>query len=426
MLRQTHAERGPMRARLPFVFIVMTLAIDAIGIGLILPVMPSLIAEVSGGAIADAALWGGVLTTSFAVMQFLCGPALGAASDRWGRRPVLLVSLVTLGADYVVMALAGSVWLLLAGRVVGGMAAATYATAAAYIADISPPERKAANFGLIGAAFGVGFILGPLIGGLLAEYGTRAPFIAAAALAFANAAFGWLVLPETVTPERRRRIGLADLNPLGAIRRIGALSGVGVPLAVYFLYEFAMVAYPATWAYFATARFGWGPGTIGLSLALFGIAFALVQGGLIRLVLPRLGERRTILAGLGLSAAVFVMLALVADPRLALVLSPMGALGAVVVPSLQGLMSRAVPPDRQGALQGVVASARAVSMILGPLVMTSIFFAFTREGAGLHLPGAAFVLSAMLMVVCGALIVAGGPARAQAAGETGQNDRGQA
>lgn len=221
-----------MRSRLPFVFILITLLLDAMSIGLILPVMPRLIEEVTGNPLAHAALWGGLLTTAFAVMQFLFGPVIGGLSDRFGRRPVLLVSTGVMALDYVVMALAGSIWLLFLGRLVGGITAATHATAAAYISDVSPPEKKAANFGLIGAAFGIGFILGPVIGGLLAEWGTRAPFWAAAALAGANFVFGLMVLPETLRPENRRPFRAARANPLGALRAIGRLPGPKAPLTV--------------------------------------------------------------------------------------------------------------------------------------------------------------------------------------------------
>ena len=395
-----------MRARLPFVFIMVTLLLDAIGIGLILPVMPSLIAEVTGETLAHAALWGGLLTTVFAVMQFLFGPTIGALSDRYGRRRVLLVSTGVMALDYAVMALAGSIWVLLAGRIVGGITAATHATAAAYIADISPPERKAANFGLIGAAFGMGFILGPVIGGLLAEWGTRAPFWAAGGLAAANMLFGLLVLPESLRPEHRRPFDLRRANPLGALRAVGRLPGLKGPLAIYALYEFSQICYPAVWAYFGAVRFGWSPGTIGLSLAIFGLSFAVMQGGLIRLILPRLGEWGTVAFGLGANLMIYLTLAFIADGTLALALVPLTALGACVVPPLQGLMSARVGPDRQGELQGVVQSLRALAMIAAPTCFTAIFFAFTAPGADPRLPGAPFLLAAALMVACGTILVA--------------------
>jgi DHA1 family tetracycline resistance protein-like MFS transporter len=339
-------------------------------------------------------------------MQFLFAPVLGNLSDRYGRRPVLLLSLAVMAAGYVVMAVTGSIWVMLAARILGGMAAATQATANAFIADISTPEQKAARYGLVGAAFGVGFILGPLLGGLLGELGTRAPFLAAAILATGNLALGWAVLPETVTEAMRRPFRLARANPLGAFAHTGRLPGVGRLLAVYFVYEFAFVVYPATWAYFTQARFGWDPATIGLSLALFGIGVGVVQGGLIRLVLRALGERGTVLYGLAFNLCAFLAMALVTDGRLGLVLIPLTALGAVVMPALQSMMSAATPDDSQGELQGLVSSARSVAMIVAPMVMTAVFFAFTREGGAVWFPGAPFLLSMALMVVCGAVYVA--------------------
>ncbi len=391
--------------KMALVFILVTLAIDAMGIGLILPVMPDLIGQVSGGTLADAALWGGVLATSYAVMQFLFGPVLGSLSDRYGRRPVLLVSLAVMALDYLVMALTQSIWLLLAARIVGGIAAAQQATARAFIADISTDAQKAARFGLVGAAFGMGFVLGPLLGGLLGELGTRAPFWAAAGLASANLILGALVLPETVTDRIRRPFRLARANPFGAFAHVGRLPGVGRLLAVYFLYEFAFIVYPAIWAFFTQARFGWEPATIGLSLALFGIAIGGVQGGLIRLVLRALGERGAVAYGLAFNFCAFLAMALVQAGWLGLVLIPLTALGAVVTPALQSMMSAQAGADGQGELQGVVASTRSMAMILSPLTMTGVFFAFTREGAAIWFPGAPFLLSMALMVVCGAVYV---------------------
>jgi DHA1 family tetracycline resistance protein-like MFS transporter len=380
-------------------FILVTLALDAMGIGLILPVMPDLIAEVGGTGLAGAAVWGGILAAAFAVMQFVFGPIVGALSDRYGRRPVLLVSLVVMCLDYLLMAVAGSIWLLLAARIIGGITAATQSTATAFIADITPPERKAARFGLVGAAFGAGFVLGPVIGGLLGEMGTRAPFVAAAALAGANALLGFLVLPETVTDRTRRPFRLARANPLSAVRGMAGLPGGGRFLALFFLYEFAFIVYPAVWAYFGKAAFGWSPGMVGLSLALFGISVAVVQAGLIRLILARLGEAGTILWGLGFNLLAFVVIAMVRDGQLALWLVPLTALGAVVTPALQAQMSKAAPDDRQGELQGVISSARSVAQILAPLAMTQIFWAFT-SGDGPGFPGAPFLVSAALMVLC--------------------------
>jgi len=346
-------------------------------------------------------------------MQFIFGPIVGSLSDHFGRRPVLLVSLVVMCVDYLVMAVAGTIWLLFLTRIVGGITAATQSTATAYIADISPPEKKAANFGLVGAAFGVGFVLGPVIGGLLGELGTRAPFYAAAALAGLNALFGFLVLPETV----RRKPGVAfrpaRANPVAAFRRVAELPGVARFLTLAFLYECAFIVYPAVWAYFGKEAFGWSPGMVGLSLALFGIAVAVVQAGLIRVVLKVLGERGTILYGLGFNLVAFVVMGFVRDGTVALWLTPLTALGAVVTPALQAQMSKAVPDDRQGVLQGVVSSTRSMAYIVAPLAMTQIFWVFTA-GAGVGFPGAPFLLSAGLMVVCLGVFL-GGAAQRRAA-----------
>ena len=387
-------------------FILITLALDAMGIGLILPVMPGLIREVTGGDLAQAALWGGILATTFAVMQFLFGPVLGNLSDRFGRRPVLLTSLAIMAADYVVMAVAGSLWLLFAGRIVGGITAGTQSTAMAFIADVSTPEEKSARFGLVGAAFGAGFVAGPLLGGLLAELGTRAPFWAAAGLAAANLALGAAVLPETVTDRIRRRFEWRRANPFGAFASMGRLPGVRTLLLLFFLYDFAFIVYPATWAYFGPAAFGWSPATVGVSLAAFGVAMALVQGGLIRIALSRLGERGTILFGFVFNAAAFLVLALLTSGTLALIFTPVTALGAVVTPALQGRMSRIAPDDQQGELQGAITSVRAVAAIFSPLVMTAVFAAFTTP-PGPHLPGAAFLLSSALLLACIVLWTAG-------------------
>ncbi len=390
---------APAPGRNAFTFILITLVIDAMGIGLILPVMPDLITEIHGGSLGNAALWGGILATTFACMQFLFGPVLGALSDRFGRRPVLLVSLVVMAVDYLVMAVAGTIWLLFLTRVVGGITAATQSTASAYIADISTPETKSANFGLVGAAFGVGFVLGPVIGGILGEYGTRAPFYAAAMLAGTNVIFGYFVLPETVTDRIRRPFDIRRANPLGALRQVSKLPEVSRLLFLFFLYEFAFIVYPATWAYFGKARFDWSPAMIGYSLAGFGIAIAVVQGVLIRVALRRLGERGTIIYGILFNLCAFLFLSVVWNGWVALAFTPITALGAVVTPALQGRMSRIARDDQQGELQGVISSARSVAAIFSPLVMTQIFWLATPE-MGWQLPGAPFLLSACIMVAC--------------------------
>lgn len=386
----------PSSARLPVVFVLLTVVIDAMGIGLVMPVMPALVGELSGGGIADAAAWGGLAGFAYALMQVLFQPAVGALSDAYGRRPVLVVSLVVMGLDHFLLAVAGSLWLFFLARTLSGIAGATYSTAFAVIADTSPKEKRAANFGLVGAGFGVGFILGPLAGGLLGEWGPRAPFVAAGLLALANAAFGWFVFRETLAPANRRPFRLAEANPVRALRRIAALPAIGGLLLVLFLYAVAHMVYPVIWSFFAVAQYGWSPGMTGVSLAVVGVFMALVQGWLIRLVLPRLGEVRTALLGLSLNIGMMALIPFVWNGWVALALAPLMAAGVIVTPALQGLMSNRTADDRQGALQGAVSSVQGVASIIAPLALSQSFAAFTAPGAPVHLPGAPFLLGAAL------------------------------
>ncbi len=402
--------------RLPTLFILITVTIDAMGIGLILPVMPDLISEIRGGSLAQAAAWGGILSFTYAVMQFLCAPALGNLSDRFGRRPILLISMAVLALDYVVMSVASTIWLLLLGRIIAGIAAGTHATGLAYMADISPPEKRSQNFGLISAGFGVGFILGPLIGGLLGDLDPRAPFIAAACVAAANFVFGYFALPESLPKERRRPFQLLRANPIGGLIFIGKLPGIFALLCVMLAYQTANFVYPAIWAYFTQAAFGWSTGIVGFSLAIYGVSMAVVQGGLIRPVLARLGEARAVYFGLILNTACLVAYGVAGQPWMIWVLIPISACGALVAPAMQGVMSRAAGADQQGELQGVLSSISSLSMILSPVMMTQAFFWFTRDGADPFLPGAPFLLAAILMAGAFAIFAAtrrsGSPARA--------------
>lgn len=395
-----------MQNRLALAFILITVTLDSIGIGLIFPVMPDLLKAVTHGSLAQAAIWGGVLSTAFAVMQFLCGPIVGNLSDRFGRRPVLLVSLAVMSLNYLLMAVAGSVWLLLVGRIGAGIAAATQSTASAYAADISPPETRGRTFGLIGAGFGVGFVLGPLVGGLLATIDVRAPFYAAALMAAANLAFGALVLPESLAPALRRPFQWARANPLAAFRAVGRLPGLGRLLTVFFVYSVAFYVWPAVWSFYGAAAFGWNAEMIGISLALFGACMVLVQAVLIGPAIRILGESRAATLGMVIDMLTFAFYGVVTSAFWALAFTPVSALGGLVTPALQSTMSRATPANEQGELQGVLSSLSALSMILSPLIMTTTFSAFTAPSAPVHLPGAPFLLSAALMVVCVALHVA--------------------
>lgn len=399
-----------MSNRLPITFIMINVVIDSMGIGLIMPVMPDLIQSVEGAGLGAAAVWGGVLTTIFALMQFLFGPTIGSLSDRYGRRPVLLVSLIVMAFDYLLMAVAQTIWLLIIGRIIGGITAATQATAAAYMADISRPEEKAANFGLIGAAFGVGFVLGPLLGGVLAEFGTRAPFYAAAALAFANFLFGYFVLPETVDDRIRRAFSWKRANPFGAFKSISALPGLGRLMLIIFIYTIAFFVYPGVWAYYGAERFGWGPGMIGVSLGVFGIGIAIVQGVFIRPIIDRIGERWAVIMGLWIDVGAFIALGFVTNGWIALAMTPLTALGSIAGPALQGIMSRRADDNQQGELQGTLASINAVATIIAPLLVTQIFWYFTSDQAPVYSPGAPFLVSAVLTIGCIAIFVSTRPA----------------
>jgi DHA1 family tetracycline resistance protein-like MFS transporter len=400
--------------RLPIVFLLATVTLNSMGIGLIIPVMPDLIREVSGQSLSNAALIGGVLSTVYAAMQFLFSPFLGRLSDAYGRRPVLLGTLAIMVVDYVVLALANSVWMLLLARVVGGFASATQATASAAIADLSEPGQRARGFGLIGAAFGMGFVLGPVLGGFLGEFGSRAPFWAAAILCGAGSLLGMIVFPETLKPENRSVLTWRGVNPFGAFRALGRLPGVGRALVVYFLYNVAFGVYPAIWSFYGQAQFDWSPAMVGFSLGAFGVSFAVVQGGLIGVILGQLGERGTVVFGLCFSGLAFVLLGFVTSGTLALILTPLAALGGAYAPAQQAIMSRSLGPDEQGALQGVLSSTVAVSMMISPLLMSKVFSIYTAPEKLPQFPGAPFLVALFLTLIAVLLFLWPGQKRAVA------------
>ena len=382
-------------ANLPLIFVLMTVMIDAMGIGLIIPVMPALLQDVGMADLTAAAKWAGPLLSAYALMQFIFSPVLGALSDRIGRRPVILGALVIMSLDYLLMAVAGSIWLILIARMIGGISAANQAVASAYVADISKPEEKAARFGLIGAAFGMGFVIGPFIGGELAEFGTRAPFYAAAILAGLNALLGFFVLSETVTDKNRRAFEWKRANPFGAMLQVGRIPGAAVLLGIFLLYQMAFAVYPAIWSFWGQAQFGWSEQTIGRSLGVFGISLALVQGLLIKRFIALLGERGTLIYGIFFNISVFVFFGLIQNGTIAFLALPITALGAVVVPAITALLSKATPDNAQGELQGVMASISALTFVFSPTIMTEVFARVS--------PGAPFLLSALYLAGCAAI-----------------------
>ncbi|MFL4470596.1 TCR/Tet family MFS transporter [Tateyamaria armeniaca] len=385
-------------------FILITLMIDAIGIGIVFPIMPDLMDRVGAGDTGQGAFWGGLLMAAYAGALFLCGPIVGSISDAVGRRPILIAALVMLALDYVIMALADSFWLLLLGRTLAGLAGATYITATAYIADISPPKEKAANFGLIGAAFGIGFVLGPALGGIAAEINIAAPFWIAAALSAGNALFGYFVLPESLTPDKRRPFGKRDLNPFKSIFDAFRLPGLAVPLLCIFIFEFANMVYPTLWAFWTREVFDWPTLYIGLSLAAYGVLLALVQGGLMPIFIRWMGDFRTLMLGM-ISALIGMVGFGFTGSLVPLVIFLILAALSDLVPALMTAMaSNQADDDRQGVVQGVIASLSSVAAILSPLVMTGLFQASVDE-EGLYFPGAPFLFAAVLVIAMMPLVI---------------------
>ena len=353
-----------------------------------------------GKTVAEAAVWGGILASIFAVMQFICGPILGSLSDTFGRRPVILVSLVFMAFDYIIMGLATSVWMLLFGRVLGGITASTHSTAAAYVADISSSEQKAARFGYIGAGFGIGFVLGPIIGGLLGEIGPRIPFFAAAIVSALNAAACYFFLPESLKNKNVKQFLLRNINPFNTFKVITKFDSLKVFLLVFLLYSISTAVYAAIWPYFTAERFSWSPGMIGLSLTVYGVCFAFIQGVLVQPTINLIGRYNTVLLGFGTEIVAMVLIAIITNGWFLIALTPLASLGVIGQPALTALMSDQVDEKNQGSLQGVISSLTALSMIITPLSMTWILAQFSNQSSETYFPGAPFIASAILLTIC--------------------------
>lgn len=390
--------RQPGKHAMMFIFI--TVLIDMIGFGLIIPVMPDLIKGLTGQDAPNAAVMGGWLMSLYAGMQFIFAPIVGGLSDRFGRKPILLIALAGFTLDYLIMGFSGSFLVLFIGRAISGIFGASYTTASAYIADISDDKNRAANFGMIGAAFGLGFIMGPVAGGFLGEaFGPRAPFFAAAALAGLNFIYGFFVLPESLPVENRRKFELRRANPFGALMRIRKHPVVYVLLSGLFVIMLAHSVFPSTWSYFGEFRFGWSKQEIGFSLGAVGLMTALVQGGLTRVVVPAFGEWRVIMFALTVTVLAYVGYGLVTQVWMVYLVIVFGALGGLGQPALQAVMTRRVAANAQGELQGAITSLQGLSMMIGPQVMPRVFQYFTSDNAPAELPGAAFLLAAGLASV---------------------------
>jgi MFS transporter, DHA1 family, tetracycline resistance protein len=388
-------------SRAALTFVLLSVFIDSLGFGIIIPSLPGVIMELTGEPVTTAADWSGYLMAVYALLQFFMAPVFGNLSDRYGRRPILLASLFAFGVDFLLTGLATSmVWLFL-GRAFAGVFGASFATAGAYIGDISDDTNRAKNFGLIGAAWGSGFTLGPVIGGFVAEHiDLRAPFFVAAALALANVAFGLFALPESLPPERRRKFEWARANPFGAFKSLTHLPMVAGLLFAVFLYQVAHDSLPAVWMFYTQLKFGWGPSEMGWSLTFVGIMTVIVMGGLTGVVVPRLGERRAIVVGFLLMTLGFLGYALVPLGWMIYPAIVLGTLGGIANPAVQSVMSKQAGPSSQGELQGAVASIASIAAIISPIFMTQLFSYFSAPAAPLVLPGAPYLVSAVLVFCC--------------------------
>jgi MFS transporter, DHA1 family, tetracycline resistance protein len=376
-------------------FIFATLLIDITGLGIIIPVFPTLIQELTGGTLSQASEYGGWLLFSFAIMQFLFSPILGNLSDQFGRRPILLISLAGFALDYLLLAFAPTLAWLFVGRLIAGIMGASITTATAYIADISTPEKRAQNFGLVGAAFGLGFIIGPVIGGILGEFGSRIPFMAAAGLTFINFLYGYFILPESLPIDKRRKFDFRRANPLGSLKmlmRYPVISGMVISLLLIYI---ASHAVQSTWSFFTMEQFAWSEAQVGYSLGFVGLLIAIVQGGLIRVINPKLGNKNSVLLGMVLYVVGLIAFGFADKGWMMYAALIPYCLGGISGPAIQGILSSQVPANEQGELQGALTSLISLTSIIGPVLMTMIFAKFTAKNAPFYFPGAAFIAGAV-------------------------------
>jgi MFS transporter, DHA1 family, tetracycline resistance protein len=380
------------------IFIFFTVLIDVIGFGIIIPVIPNLLATMLHADLSTAATYGGWLLAVYSVVQFLFAPVMGGLSDQYGRRPVLLLSLFGFGIDYLLVVFASTIgWFFLA-RIVAGITGSSITTATAYIADVSPPEKRAQNFGILGVAFGLGFIIGPIIGGVLATYGLKAPFIGAAILTLVNWLYGYFVLPESLPKENRRPFDWKRANPLGSLKQLGkypAISGLVLSLVLIYVSAHAV---QTTWGYYNMKKFAWTEAQVGYSLGFVGVMVALVQGLLIRFIIPKLGKERSLYTGLFLYSIGMVLFGIAGQPWMMYAFTVVYCMGGIAGPSLQGIISNYVPANEQGELQGGLTSLMSITSIIGPPFMTYLFSYFTAVKAPVYFPGAPFIAGALLML----------------------------
>ncbi|MEO8402957.1 MAG: TCR/Tet family MFS transporter [Chitinophagaceae bacterium] len=380
-------------------FIFITLLIDIMGWGLIIPVMPDLIAQLKHISVNEASSYGAWLLAAYAITQFFCAPIVGNLSDRYGRRPVLLCSLLGFGVDYLFLALAPNYGLLFVGRIIAGLTGASFTTASAYIADVSTPETRAKNFGLVGAAFGLGFIIGPALGGLLAGWGIRAPFYAAAGLCLVNCLYGYFALPESLAKENRRAFSWRRANPFGSLQLLKKYPAIGGLAVCFFLIYLAAQAVQGNWSFFTIYRFHWSEKMVGLSLAVVGLLVGGVQAGLTRVINPKIGNEKSIYIGLLLYSLGLVLFAFANHSWMMFVFLVPYCLGGIAGPSLQSVLAGHVPSNEQGELQGALTSLMSLTTIIGPLIMNNLFTYFTTNKAPFYFPGVSFLLGGIFMLI---------------------------
>jgi MFS transporter, DHA1 family, tetracycline resistance protein len=385
-------------------FIFLTLVIDIVGLGIIIPVVPQLIKGLLHTSdLSKASLYGGWMTFLYATMQFLFAPFIGSLSDQYGRRPVLLISLLGFGLDYLFLAFAPSILWLFVGRTIAGITGASVTTASAYMADISDDSNRAQNFGMIGAAFGIGFIIGPMLGGFLGEVSPRLPFIVAACLALLNVVYGYFVLPESLPVENRRAFDWKRSNPISSLVHLKKYPAVsGLIFALLFIY-LAVHAVQSNWSFANMEKFKWSPKMIGLSLGMVGLLVGLVQGVLIRYINPKIGNEKSVYFGIALYALGLILFAFASSSWMMFVFLIPYCLGGISGPALQALISVHVPKNEQGELQGSLTSIMSVTSIAGPLIMTSLFAYFTKPGNPIYFPGASFLMGAVFMIISAAI-----------------------
>lgn len=379
-------------------FIFVTILLDVIGFGIIIPVIPKYISHLISSDLSHASIYSGWLMFSFSVMQFIFSPVIGSLSDRFGRRPVLLTSLFGFGLNYLIIAFAPSITWLFVGRILAGITGASFTTATAYIADISTPDKRAQNFGMVGAAYGLGFIIGPVLGGVLGQYSLQLPFLVAAGLTFVNCMFGYFVLPESLPTEQRRRFDIKRANPVGSLLMLKKYPVISGMIGSIICVMIASFATQSTWTYFTMEAFHWNESLVGYSLGLVGLLTAIVQGGLVRVINPRLGQVKSIYTGLIFYGLGFLLIAFASQGWMLFLIMLPFSIGGIADPAAQSIISNEVPANEQGELQGALTSLRSITSIIGPVLMTSLFSHFTAKSSAIYFPGAPFMMAAILIL----------------------------